>query len=388
MPAKSDEIYNRNGTYYYRVRVPKPLQSIMNRLEFQGSLKTSNQREAFSKSEPIIRECHNRIAIAQHAVNLNQPFHDADVKDPDEPVTQALVQALDELRTRFTVAPPLLNDPTIDAKHTLEYLASGEADLTNEFRRWCANRGIHISPKSQLWDTLYATALVIFKRGIDRTVTIHRDRLISKLSVMDSHDFIEHVTPAAPRAVLNPMLDPSKKADTLNQYFTRMVASRPKLAADKNEIQRYELVISNFNQFIGEAKPNSSSTFILKRFQEGQMAAADALSALEQQAKDLEAEDASHATSGLNARAYAILRLVEGLEDDGDAITMKAFAERVDGLYSGDDTAPKGWQTRDQLKKELRQQVRLIAHELKLKSFKEISVPVEEYATRNYAKFQ
>lgn len=127
---------------------------------------------------------------------------------------------------------------------------------------------------------------------------------------------------------------------------------------------------------------------ILKKFQEGQMAAADALSALEQEAKDLEAEEASHINSGLNPRAYALLRLVEGLEADGDADTMKAFATRVDGLYSGDDTAPKGWQTRDQLKKELRQQVRAFAHQQGLKSFKEISVPVEEYAVKNYAKFQ
>lgn len=127
---------------------------------------------------------------------------------------------------------------------------------------------------------------------------------------------------------------------------------------------------------------------ILKKFQDGQMAAADALSALEQQAKDLEAEEASHINSGMNPRAYALLRLVEGLEADGDAHTLKTFAMRVDKLYSGDDTAPKGWQTRDQLKKELRNQVRLFAHEQGLKSFKEISVPVEEYAVKNYAKFQ
>lgn len=127
---------------------------------------------------------------------------------------------------------------------------------------------------------------------------------------------------------------------------------------------------------------------ILKKFQEGQMAAADALSALEQEAKDLEAEEKSHIDSGMNARAYAILRLVEGLEPDGDADTLKAFAAAVDALYASDDTAPKGWQTRDQLKKELRQQVRALAYANGLASFKEVSVPVEEYAVKNYAKFQ
>ncbi|WP_343685592.1 DUF6880 family protein [Asticcacaulis sp.] len=126
---------------------------------------------------------------------------------------------------------------------------------------------------------------------------------------------------------------------------------------------------------------------ILKRFQEGQLAAAEALEAYEKVAKDLENEDKAGDASGLDKRAYGLLRLVQEKEPDGEADKIDSFVAKVDGLYRSDDTAPKGWQTRDQLKKELRQSVRGTAHELGLKSFRDLPSLIEDYAVKHYAKF-
>ena len=65
---------------------------------------------------------------------------------------------------------------------------------------------------------------------------------------------------------------------------------------------------------------------------------------------------------------------------------MDRLAQTIDVLYSSSETAPKGWQNRDQLRKELRQQVRLIAHEAGVNAFKDMPVPVEEYALKHYSK--
>lgn len=126
---------------------------------------------------------------------------------------------------------------------------------------------------------------------------------------------------------------------------------------------------------------------ILKRFQEGQLAAAEALEAYEKVAKDLENEDKAGDASGLDKRTYGLLRLVQEKEPDGEADKIDSFVAKVDGLYRSDDTAPKGWQTRDQLKKELRQSVRGTAHELGLKSFRDLPSLIEDYAVKHYAKF-
>lgn len=126
---------------------------------------------------------------------------------------------------------------------------------------------------------------------------------------------------------------------------------------------------------------------ILKRFQEGQLAAAEALEAYEKVAKDLETEDNAGDASGLDPRAYGLLRLVQEKEPDGDPEQIDQFVGAVDGFYESDETAPKGWQTRDQLKKEIRQSVRGAAHELGLKSFRELPSLIEDYAVKHYAKF-
>ena len=124
---------------------------------------------------------------------------------------------------------------------------------------------------------------------------------------------------------------------------------------------------------------------VLKRFQQGQLDAANTLKEYENIANELNAEEQSYKDSGLDQRSYGILKLLEAFDKSGGD-TLKQLAHDIDALYVSDQTAPVGWQHRDQLRKELRQQVREKAHGVGISSFKEVPAPVEEYALKHYAK--
>lgn len=125
---------------------------------------------------------------------------------------------------------------------------------------------------------------------------------------------------------------------------------------------------------------------VLKRFQQGQLDAANTLKEYENIANELNAEEQAYKDSGLDQRAYGLLKLLETFNKDGTITNLEQLAKDMDALYASDQTAPKGWQTREQLRKELRQQVRIKAHEANIVNFKELPVPVEEYALKHYAK--
>jgi type I restriction enzyme R subunit len=144
---------------------------------------------------------------------------------------------------------------------------------------------------------------------------------------------------------------------------------------------------------------------VIRRFEEGQLAAAEALKEFEEIAKDLQEEDRAHESSGLNERAYGVLKILESLVlTDGAAPADKAVGEHrdypegdtandlgdlarsIDELYASDTTAPVGWHLKNQLRKGLRQEVRYKAHQAGVTEVKEAANRIEEYALRHYVK--
>lgn len=128
---------------------------------------------------------------------------------------------------------------------------------------------------------------------------------------------------------------------------------------------------------------------ILKKFEQGQMDAATALEHYEQVAKDLDAEDKAHEKSGMSSAAYGIFKILESFSSDLNEEQKSRFEElatSIHDMYRSDQTAPKLWQEKEQLKKSLRQQVRKGVHPLKLKDWKMIPEKVEEYALKNFIK--
>lgn len=151
---------------------------------------------------------------------------------------------------------------------------------------------------------------------------------------------------------------------------------------------------------------------VIRRFEENQLAAADALKALEEIATDLDVEDRAHEGSGLTERAYGVLKILQALDpsgaERGDARVAEAgpgqsssgeagtrkqvsrhltqLAQDIDEIYDSEASAPAGWHRKEQLKRELRGQVRYRAHQAGMSDVREVANRVERYALRHYVK--
>lgn len=155
---------------------------------------------------------------------------------------------------------------------------------------------------------------------------------------------------------------------------------------------------------------------LIEKFQQGQLAAAEFMSLTKNELEDLLEEDRAYEKSGLTKQAYGIWRILdafppeldaEDASEDKDAekgaeaasddtydevvlatmSKLQKIAAQLDALYASDESAPRLWQEKDQLKKDLRQQVRKIVYPLKLKDWTQIPNRVEEYAIKQYAKW-
>ena len=143
---------------------------------------------------------------------------------------------------------------------------------------------------------------------------------------------------------------------------------------------------------------------VLQRFEEGQLTAEDVLDEYNQIIQDLELEEKAHENSGLNERAYGLYKILETFLEDTIEETREEYktkassehdtvlnwvlqlAEEIDTIYQSDQTAPPGWHLKEQLKKELRQDVRKKAHHAGLNDLISISTRVEDYALKHYVK--
>jgi type I restriction enzyme, R subunit len=128
---------------------------------------------------------------------------------------------------------------------------------------------------------------------------------------------------------------------------------------------------------------------ILKKFEQGQIDAATALENYEQVAKDLDAEIKAHEKAGMPQAAYGIFKIIVSISDNMDndkKVQFEGLAKAIHDLYDSEQTAPKLWQEKEQLKKSLRQQVRKLVYPLNLAGWKSIPEQVEEFALKNFIK--
>jgi len=129
---------------------------------------------------------------------------------------------------------------------------------------------------------------------------------------------------------------------------------------------------------------------LIRRFEAGQIGAAELLEEMEQVAKDLQAEEQAYTDSGLSQRAYGVYKILEAFQaaaaGGGSGDGLKDLAAQIDDVYGSDETAPVGWHLKEQLRKDLRGRVRRIVHPTGLESWKEIPTRVEEFALKSYIK--
>jgi type I restriction enzyme R subunit len=125
---------------------------------------------------------------------------------------------------------------------------------------------------------------------------------------------------------------------------------------------------------------------IIKRLQSAQANLAEELKNLEELAKEIDAEDKAHEGSGLTAEAYGIYKILTELSEEANDNLLQTLAGEINGLYSSDQSAPRLWQDRDQLKRGLRQQVREKLHDAGIENLKSIAEQVEDFALKHHAK--
>jgi type I restriction enzyme R subunit len=141
-----------------------------------------------------------------------------------------------------------------------------------------------------------------------------------------------------------------------------------------------ERLAENHHQY---AKFSDRLRELLEKLDGAQLSWADKLKIAEELAKDLNAEAKAHEDTGLSSGSYGILQVLKafGAQDGAEDLAI-----RIEGLYTDDATAPPRWHEKDGVRRTLRQQVRIMAHEFGLKDLKTIPEHVEDFALKHFAK--
>jgi type I restriction enzyme, R subunit len=124
---------------------------------------------------------------------------------------------------------------------------------------------------------------------------------------------------------------------------------------------------------------------VIRRFEEGQIAAADGLRAYEELAAGINAEQGAHAELDMDERAFSILRIMESAAPEIDHATLQAAAIAVGAVYATAQQSQPSWYFMETYKKELRRQVRRILNEHGIPEAKAVRDEIEEFAEQAYA---
>ena len=125
---------------------------------------------------------------------------------------------------------------------------------------------------------------------------------------------------------------------------------------------------------------------IIRRFEEGQIAAAEGLKELEDLTGGIAAEAGAHDELGMDERAFAILRIIEPYASEAEHEPIQGVAVEVGALYAGAQASQPSWFFMDGYKKELRREVRKLLRPLELDDANAVRDEIEDYAIHAYAE--
>jgi len=166
-----------------------------------------------------------------------------------------------------------------------------------------------------------------------------------------------------------------KSEEGLHEAFVRKAAELKRVTrelVDKNPAQ-----YGRFSERVLE---------IIRRFEEGQIAAAEGLKDFEDLTGGIDAEAGAHEELGMDERAFAILRIMEPHAPDADHATLQGVAVEVGDLYAGAQASQPSWFFMDGYKKELRREVRKLLRLLELDDANAVRDEIEDYAVHAYAE--
>ena len=166
-----------------------------------------------------------------------------------------------------------------------------------------------------------------------------------------------------------------KSEEELHEAFVRKAAELKRVTrelVDKNPAQ-----YGRFSERVLE---------IIRRFEEGQIAAAEGLKDFEDLTGGIEAEAGAHDELGMDERAFAILRIMEPHAPDADHATLQGVAIEVGELYAGAQANQPSWFFMDGYKKELRREVRKLLRPVEFDEANAVRNEIENYAVHAYAE--
>ncbi|BCM16742.1 type I restriction endonuclease subunit R [Mesorhizobium sp. J8] len=191
-----------------------------------------------------------------------------------------------------------------------------------------------------------------------------------------------HVTGLSTTIRLRSITDPSFADD-----FTTDGKAEPELqeafvrkSAELRRVTR-ELVDKNPAQY---GRFSERVMEIIRRFEEGQLAAADGLHEFEGLTGDIEAEQGAHAELGMDENAFSILRIIEAVAPDVEHATLQDAAIAIGAVYAGAAAMQPAFAHMEAYLRSLRQQVRRILTEQGIGDTKVIREKVEEFAIQAY----
>lgn len=123
---------------------------------------------------------------------------------------------------------------------------------------------------------------------------------------------------------------------------------------------------------------------IIRRFEEGQLAAADGLRDFEGLTGDIQAEQGAHAELGMDEHAFSILRIIEAIVPEAEHATLQDAAIAIGAVYADAAATQPAFAHMEAYLRSLRQQVRRILTDYGIGETKTIREKVEEFAIHAY----
>ena len=123
---------------------------------------------------------------------------------------------------------------------------------------------------------------------------------------------------------------------------------------------------------------------IIRRFEEGQLAAADGLRDFEGLTDDIQAEQGAHAELGMDEHAFSILRIIEAIVPDTDHGTLQNAAIAIGAIYADAARTQPAFTHMDDYLRRLRRDVRRILTEHDIGETQTIREKVEDFAIHTY----
>jgi len=129
---------------------------------------------------------------------------------------------------------------------------------------------------------------------------------------------------------------------------------------------------------------------LIAAFQKGLISAAEAMNQSREVAEEVVQEDKAFEQSGLNQKAYGILKILEKYspesEQEPDQTPLQQAAAAIDNLYQSDEEISALWQEKPQSCKKLLQKVRRIVHPLGLTDWKVMATKIDAFTKKTHGK--